>query len=339
MAIRLKEIAALAGVSESTVSRALNNSPLISEKTRQAVFEAARRLHYQTGRIHTIGVIEPKITNPLYGEVIEAIELRAYEAGFGLLLCDSAFDLKREQDQVDFLLRQGGVQGLILIPIDPEAGHIRALTRDTIPCVILGTDPVMGSDQVNVDAAMGAYLATRHLVDLGHRRIGILQGPEQISACRARRQGYCQALAEAGVGFDPRLVAVAEVEEAGGARAMQQLLPLAGEGLTAVYAINDAMALGALRRLREEGLRVPEDVSLAGCDDIPVAAQVQPALTTVWQPKSELGLLAARLLLKQIETRKERGECWKECYPFQSAMFHPRMVVRESTRKWEGRGS
>ncbi len=331
MAIRLREIAERAGVSESTVSRALHNSPLISERTRQAVIEAARQLRYQTERARMVGVIVPKITNPLYGEVVEAIEQAASEAGLGMILGDSTFDLAREQAQLDFLLRQAGVQGLILIPIDPEAAHIQALTADSIPCVLLGTDPVMGSDQVNVDAAMGAYLATRHLLALGHRRVGLLHGPQRVSAVRERLRGYRQALDEAGLDFDPGLVAEAEVDESGGACAMARLLPRVGCDLTAVYAINDPMALGALRVLREAGLRVPEDLSLAACDDIPVAAQVQPALTTVWQPKGELGTMAARLLLAQIQARAEHGEGWKAQYPFQSVLFHPRLVVREST--------
>ncbi len=313
--------------------RLKKNSPLISEKTRQAVEEAARRLRYQTRQAEMVGVVVPKITNPLYGEVVEAIEQVASQAGLGMILCDSAFDLEREQSQVDFLLRQSGVRGLIVIPIDPEAGHIRALAGDNFPCVFLGTDPVMGSDQVNVDAAMGAYLATRHLVGLGHRRVGMLQGPRRVSACRERMKGYRQALEEAGIPFDPRLVAEGEVDEAGGACAMGRLLPLVHEGLTAVYAINDLMALGALRRLREAGLRVPEDISLAACDDIPVAAQVQPPLTTVWQPKGELGSMAARLLLQQIEARAAHGERWKEHYSFKSISCHPRLVARESSRE------
>lgn len=336
MAIRLKEIAERAGVSESTVSRALKNSPLISEKTRQIVTEAARQLHYQTGRMSMVGVIVPKITNPLYGEIIEAIDLQAYEAGLGMILCDSAFDLEREESQVDFLLRQSGVQGLILIPIDPEIAHIRFLASYNFPCVILGTDPVPGSDQVNVDAAMGAYSITRHLLDLGHRRVGMVQGPPQVSACRERLKGYRRALDEFSIPFDPCLVAEAQVDEVGGASAMEQLLPKVGVDITAIFAISDTMALGALRRLREAGLRVPDDISLASCDDIPVVSQIQPALTTVWQPKRELGELAAHLLLNQIEARNERGECWKERYPFQTANFHPRIIIRESTRNREG---
>lgn len=332
MTIRLREIAELAGVSESTVSRALKNSPLISEKTRRAVTAAARRLHYQTDQTRMIGVIVPKINNPLYGEIVEAIELAAYEAGLGMVLCDSTFSLEREQSQVDFLLRHGGVQGLILIPVDPESEHIRSLTGDTFPCVIMGTEKALGADQVNVDTVQGGYLATRHLLELGHRRVGMAQGPERVLACRERLKGYRQALDEFNLPFDPSLIAVGEVSEAGGACAAEQLIPKIGVDVTGIYAINDTMALGALRRLREAGLGVPDDVSLVGCDDIPVAAQVQPPLTTVWQPKSDLGLMASHLLLNQIATRGESGECWKVKYPFKSTTFHTRLVVRESTR-------
>ncbi len=333
MAVRLKEIAELARVSESTVSRVLHNSPLISEKTRQAVLGAARQLHYQTTQTSMIGLIEPKITNPLYSEIIAAVEAASYEAGYGMILCDSAFNLERERDQIDFLLRQSSVMGIILIPIDPAAEHIRELAEQSTPCVILGSDPIPGVDQVNVDAATGANIITRHLLELGHRRIGLVVGPSRVSACRFRLSGYRQALADFNVPFDPALVAEGEVDETGGAEAMGKLLPLVSSDITAVFAISDIMALGALRRLREAGCRVPEDISLAGCDDIPVAAQIMPPLTTVWQPKGELGAQATRFLLKQIETRKERGNGWKVLYPFQSTMYFPHIVARESTRK------
>ena len=117
-----------------------------------------------------------------------------------------------------------------------------------------------------------------------------------------------------------------------GAAAMTELLPLVPDELSAIYAINDAMAIGALRVLRQAGLRVPEDVSLIGCDDIPVAAQLYPALTTLWQPKQELGDLAAKLILRQIKTREKLGVHWREKYPFQSAMYLPRVIKRDSTR-------
>ena len=125
------------------------------------------------------------------------------------------------------------------------------------------------------------------------------------------------------------------MDEEGGAAAMTELLPLVPDVLSAVYAINDTMAIGALGVLGQAGFRVPDDVSLIGCDDIPVAAQLQPALTTVWQPKRELGYLAAKLILRQIKTRQERGDDWQEKYPFQSAMYLPRVVERDSTRPYQ----
>jgi DNA-binding LacI/PurR family transcriptional regulator len=132
--------------------------------------------------------------------------------------------------------------------------------------------------------------------------------------------------------YEPGNVFVGDLDEQGGIEAMAQLLPLIRKKeITAVFAINDATAFGALRKLREAGMRVPEDISLAGCDDLPLAALLQPALTTVWQPKRELGLLAVKLILKQIETRQERGEKWRVMYPFQSAMYLPHVVVRDST--------
>jgi DNA-binding LacI/PurR family transcriptional regulator len=178
---------------------------------------------------------------------------------------------------------------------------------------------------------MGAYLATRHLLELGHRRIALIGGSSRVSACRARLAGYKRALAEHEIAFRKELVVEGSLDGNGGAAVMAQLLPLVPDDVTAVYAISDAMAIGALRTLREAGYHVPEDISLIGCDDIPVAAQLQPALTTVWQPKRELGYLAAKLILKQIQVQQERGDRWREKYPFQSAMYLPRVVERDST--------
>ncbi len=336
MNVTLKDIAGRAGVSESTVSRALNNSPLISEKTRQAVLAAARQLNYPSHKttawpVRTIGVVQPNITNALYGEITSAIESRAYEAGYSIMLCDSAFDLEREQGQIELLLRQG-VSGIIMIPTDSGAEHIRNLIEQGIPCVILSTEPILGADQVNVDVTMGAYLATQYLINLGHQKIAIIGGPNTVSACRARLRGYQQALEEAGLPFDEAKMVEGNLDEAGGIEAMDLLLPLARKKeISAVFSINDAMAIGALRRLREDSLRVPEDISLIGCDDIPLASLLQPALTTIWQPKRELGLLAAKLIFKQIETKAERGEGWRVMYPFQSALYLPHVVVRDST--------
>jgi DNA-binding LacI/PurR family transcriptional regulator len=336
MAVTLKDIADLAGVSESTVSRVLNNSPLISEKTRQSVLAAARRMNYPQAKTsgwpgHMIGVVQPNITNPLYGEITSAIESRAYEAGYSIILCDSYFDVEREQGHLELLLRQG-VSGIILIPIDPGTEHIRSLIEQNIPCVILTTEAIPGADQVNVDVAMGAYLATRHLLELGHRDIALIGGPVQVAACRARLRGYCRALEEYHIEFDPEKMVEGNLGENGGAEAVIKLFPLVlKKQISAIFAINDAMAIGALSRLRQAGITVPGDVSLIGCDDIPVAAQLQPALTTVWQPKRELGLLSTKLILKQIGTRQERGENWRERYPFQSAMYLPHVVARDST--------
>jgi LacI family transcriptional regulator len=333
MPTKLKQIAELAGVSTSTVSRVMNQSPLISEKTRRAVMNAAHQLNYQPEQMSMIGVIVPKITNPLYGEVVAAIEARASQAGYGILLCDTNFDLEREQEQITFLSAQSGVRGMVVVPVDPTAAHIRSLVESSTPCVILGSSPILGADQVNVDAAMGAYLITRHLLEIGHRRIGLVLGPSKILVCQERMQGYCQALEEYAIPFDPALVAEGDVDETGGAAAMSQLLHLAVRDMTAVATISDVMVLGVFRKIREAGLQIPGDLSVAGCDDIPVSALLQPAVTTVWQPKGELGLLSAKFILRQIETMKTRGSEWKSLYPFQNAMYQPYLIVRESTRK------
>lgn len=332
MKVTLKEIAHLAGCSEATVSRALQNSPLISEKTRSAVFKAARQLNYQVGSPSIIGMIEPSITNPFYSEFIAAIEEYTFDAGYSMILGISKYDLNREKEQIDHLLRQG-VQGIIMVPTDANASHIRALIADQTPSVFFGIGPVLGADYVAVDPAISAYIAARHLLERGHRHIGLINGPLQVSVCRARLEGYRKALDEFGLPFEEKLVVEEETSEAGGSRAITRLLPQVSNGMTGVFTVSDILALGVMRRLAEVGLRVPDDISLVSCDDIPVAAQLNPALTTVWLPKRELGLLAARFLLKQIEARRQSGESWRSHYPFQSATFQSHLIERESTRR------
>ncbi|HIQ06018.1 MAG TPA: LacI family transcriptional regulator, partial [Anaerolineae bacterium] len=260
-----------------------------------------------------------------------------YQAGYSIILCNSYFDLEREQGHFELLLRQG-VAGIITIPVDPTVEHVQQLIRYGIPCVVMGAEQLSHVDQVNVDVTMGAYLATRYLLKLGHRRIGLINGPQRVSACRARLEGYRRALAEVGTSLDEKLVVQGGLDEDTGAAAMARLLPRVSHDVTAVYAVNDVMAIGALRTLREAGLCVPDNVSLIGCDDIPVAAQLQPALTTVWQPKRELGRLAAKLILRQIQAQQEQGDHWQEEYPFQNAMYLPRVVERESTRSLVSEG-
>ncbi len=339
MAITLKDVAKLAGVSESTASRALNDSPLISESTKRAVLLAARQLGYrplrkETWPTRTIGVVMPNVANPLYGQIVTAIETRAYQAGYSMFLANSYFDPEREQNHCELLLRQGAA-GLIIVPTDPMAPHIQALIDYNVPCVLMSGDPLPQVDQVNVDVVMGAYLATRYLIDLGHRRIALINGPTRVRVCRNRLAGYRRALEEANLPFDAHIVVEGELNEEAGATATTRLLSLIPHDVTAVYAVNDVTAIGALRALQRAGLRVPEDVSLVGTDDIPVAAQLQPALTTVWQPKRELGDLATKLLLRQIKTREERGQGWRELYAFQNAMYLPRIIERQSARRLE----
>jgi len=335
----LRDVAMQAGVSEATVSRALRDDPRVAMETRARVQEVAQQLHYRpnalarslaTQRSQLVGVVVPNVTNPLYTEVVEGIESTLFREGYTVVFCDSHFDLEREDHALQVLWEQR-VAGIIVAPIDSQQGHLHWMPERGMPNVWLDSSdiPLLDINQVAVDDGLGAYLACQHLLALGHRRIALINGPTSVLACAERLKGYERALTEQGVTLDAGLIAEGNLVIQGGYEAALNLLRRRPD-LTAIFCANDAMAIGALKALREAKLAVPEQVSLVGCDDIPVAEQLQPALTTVWQPKYELGQIAARILLSHIR-HAEAHPNGGHAYAYQRVLLQPRLIVRSTT--------
>ena len=334
----IAEVAERAGVSTATVSRVLSPSGhKVSARTRERVLLAARELDYapsalaqallkRTSRI--VGVVVGDNTDPYFAEIIRGVEEVASAEGYVVMVVNTA---RRPEREVAFarLLRSYRADGLILAgggledpaAVDELEGQVRALQRDG--CVVVATTlHRLEVPRVRVDGEMGAALAVEHLLGLAHRRIGIVTGPLSVTVSHSRLAGCRRALAGAGVLLEERLVAEGDFTRAGGEAAAGRLLELpARERPTAIFASNDMMAMGALGAARRRGLRVPEDVSVVGMDDVPLADSVFPALTTVHQPLRELGETAMGMVLAAIrgeETETER-------------VLAPRLVVREST--------
>jgi LacI family transcriptional regulator len=309
-----KDVAALAGVSPTTVSFVLNEraDANISEQTRRRVRAAAEQLGYHPhasarglagGRSHTLGLVlrqspEQVAEDALLAETLRGLSAAARAARYRVLVEPLADSDGTYAD----LFRSRGTDGLVVSGPRVDDAELGALVRDGAPVVIQGSLPGVEIASVDVDNVAAARAATTHLIELGHRVIGCITNASfQYAAARERRDGYQEALRDAGLPVDDELVVEANFHAASGRRAMAALL--AREDLTAVFVGSDVVAFGAMAAVREARLRIPEDISFAGFDDIPLAAYFDPPLTTVHLPAHELGRAAGMALLDRINGR------------------------------------
>jgi LacI family transcriptional regulator len=303
----IREVARLAEVSVATVSRVVNHTGPVRPETRTRVEAAIERLGYvphggarslSLRRTGNVGVVLPDVHGAFFSELVRGIDVAARAAGYHLLVSGSHSDLAESAAVLRAL--HGRIDGLVLMmPVGSDRGDewLRRHLPHRVPTVLLNHPLAEGAhDAIRVDNRHGARLAIDHLVELGHRRIAMICGPAGNHDAEERRLGYDEALRAARLPREPALVVSGEFDEASGMRACSQLA-VASERPTAVFAANDAMAIGCLAALRERRLRVPEDLSLVGFDDIPVARYVSPALTTVSVPIAQLGRLAMQRLL------------------------------------------
>lgn len=311
----IKDVSRLANVSTATVSRVLNGGVSVSEAKRVAVLEAVHRLGYEpnafarslvTNRSGAIGVIVSEVSSGVYGAFVQGIESVVEAQGMHMIVSSGHGQAKREAQAFEFL-RQRRTDALILQLDATSDAELRAWFDEGVPIVAMGRCIPSHDDRcIRLDNLAGGYLATRHLLDRGHRRIAHISGRMSSRDSIDRLDGYRRALQDAGLPFDADLVVPGDFVEEGGRDAMQRLLERE-DGLTAVFAANDQSAAGALFALRDAGLRVPEDVSLVGFDDTLLAHYLYPALTTVRQPLVEMGQAAAWLALASLgeDVRRE----------------------------------
>jgi LacI family transcriptional regulator len=307
-----EDVARLAGVSRATVSYVINERSggriKISEETRQRVWAAVKELGYQPnvlarslrrGETNTIGVIVPDSANPFFAEVARGIEDTGFEQGYSVILCNSDGDLDKELLYTS-VLAEKQVDGILFVAAGESAENIRALQARRIPVVVVDRAiPDTDVDSVLTRNARGGWLATRHLIDLGHRCIGCIVGPSDLTPSAERVTGYQQALGEAGIHVDETLIAKGDFQFESGHRAMRQFLAMR-DPPTAIFACNDLMAVGAIGVAVEMGWMVPADLSVVGFDDVRLASFGNPPLTTVVQPKYEMGVMAATMLLERM---------------------------------------
>lgn len=327
--VTLGMVAEASGVSPSTVSRILNGTAIVSPEKRAAVDRAIAELGFVPnpiarglagGRTMSVGVITQFIDSPFYGAALRGIEDTLSEAGYSPLFVSGHWQAEVEQRCID-TLRARRVDGLILLNARIADTPLKALAK-TLPTVVSGRSlKGPGLYALDFDNQSGARLATQHLIALGHREIAHISGDTTHADARERLAGYQEALEGARIPFRPELVQTGDYKEEGGRMATERLLSGARR-FTAVFAGNDQMATGAAVALHRAGLRVPEDVSLVGFDDLAGAAYQTPPLTTVHQASFELGRLAAQALLELLAGTKPTVQ-----------LPEPRLIVRDSTAK------
>lgn len=309
--LTIAEVAREAGVSSQTVSRVINNRPDVAPETRQRVQQVINRLGYQPNaiarslasrRTRTLGLITADFSDYFFTQVIAGAEIEARKQGYFFMLGSTE---RNPQDEPEYirLLTEYRVQGILFArpSAEPDNRYLLDLLRDGAP-VVTTAYHLPGADLtvVDVDNVDGARQATRYLLECGRRQIAMITGPTTWKSVSDRTRGYRLALEEAGVGFDPDLIAQGDWSYRSGYRAMQELLAR-GVSFSALFAQNDQVAIAAIRALREAGRRVPEDVAVVGYDDIPVAEYCDPPLTTIRQPMREVGEVATKLLIQAIE--------------------------------------
>jgi LacI family transcriptional regulator, galactose operon repressor len=310
--VTIKDVARVSGVSSMTVSRVINGSEHVRPVTRQRVERAIAELGYVPSRLArglirqktgTLALIVPDVANPFFTLIVRGAEDVARRAGYRMILCDTRADLAIEREVIEEMIAHR-VEGIAIAPVsDRSRGHLQRLARFGVQFVLIDrTVPGVESDVVVGDSVGGAHRLVEHLISRGHRRIGFITESDDVSTARDRRQGYLAALAAAGLALDPSLIVRSTVDPPGGFDGMRRLLELA-EPPTAVFTVNNLVALGAIEAVRSRDLEVPDDVALVCFDDIEYASRLYPFLTVMAQPAETLGTVGTQLLLERIEGR------------------------------------
>jgi LacI family repressor for deo operon, udp, cdd, tsx, nupC, and nupG len=311
----IREVARLAGVSIATVSRTFKKPELVKEKTRARVMSAANRLGYtpnifgirfRNSRSDTVLVLVPDISNPFFFEIIHGIEQVAHESGYSILLGDTQHDPERENAYANYLNTKQA-DGLLFLGHRLPASVSNLVGRSGLPKrpIVNACEysPDLGVPGVHIDNEAAAYEAVSYLLELGHRRIGVVTGPMESPLSRNRLAGATKALGKPGITLAYDMVHYGDFSIEAGIAASRSLLNLS-EPLTAIFCFNDEMAMGVMEYCRMNGVRIPEDLSLVGFDDIRFAKYCHPSLTTVYQPTKEIGRAAMQLLSDMLSNRQ-----------------------------------
>lgn len=327
----MKDIAKLAGVSTSTVSHVINKTRFVSEEISERVNTAAKELNYyapsalarslKVNRTKTIGMLVTTSTNPFFGEVVKGVERSCYHKGYSLILCNTEGDNERMRQSINTLL-QKRVDGLILMCSSLEGERIDVFERyPDIPVVVMDWGPMLfTSDKIQDNSLRGGYLAAKYLIDCGHTEIGCITGPLIKHQAQMRYEGYKRAMNEAGLEFNANWIIESDFECEGGYQAFMKMAQR-GTLPSSIFVSNDMMAMGVINAANELNIKVPEQISIIGYDDIHIAKFMSPSLTTIHQPKYRLGQAAVETLVRRLDDKSNEA---------QVVQLEPALVVRNS---------
>jgi len=306
----IKDVARLAGVSVATVSHVINGTRPVAPETAAKVWKAIKELDYhpnavarslRTRTTHAIGVVVSDITNPFFATLVRGAEDAAIEAGYSIIVCNSDETLEKEETYVQLLCRRR-VDGMLIAPVREGASPaIRELAQRKVPFVFVDRKAKgIGADAVLSDNEGGAYLATKHLIERGHRRIGVVLGIPGATTTEERFAGYRKALEEAGISFSDRYVVWGGYRVEGGRKAVSKLLSLPNPP-TAIFSTNNLMTVGVLQECFNRKVKIPERLAVIGFDDLEWAEMHNPPLTAVAQRPYEIGVQATKRLLERLK--------------------------------------
>ena len=330
----IHDIARELKISASTVSRALQNNPRISLKTREKILAMAETMGYRPNSLasnlrnkksNTIGIVVPLINRHFFSSVISGAEEVAFKAGYTVVI-SQANDLAIKEIAIVHSMFANRVDGLI-ISIAMESTtfeHLKMFTRKNIPLVFFDRAvPEMETNKIVVDDFMGGFRVTQHLIDQGYKRIGHMAGPQNLTTYRERKSGYMEALSKNGLSFDESMIVTNRLTSEDGTEAIQQLMSLPHPP-DAIFCGNDTTALSTMMYLRDKGFRIPEDIGIVGFSNEPFSRVVTPAISTIAQPAFLMGQKAAELILNQIEHKEKT---------FTTHILPTELIIRESSNR------
>lgn len=332
MNITIKDIAKIANVSYATVSRALNGHKDVSQETREKILKICEQIGYSPNAIarglvtkstNTIGLLVPDITSPFYPEVALGVEDEARKHGYNIFLCNSNWEMSRTETYFRLLLERR-VDGIIIAPVSDETIKLAKRYNDRLPIVFVSSDPKEKSfNYVTVDNLKGGFIATEYLIKLGHRKIAFIGGNASTSSYSDRLEGYKKAFMQYKLDIDYNMIRSGSFTKDCGYEITKQFIK---EGIlpTAIVCASDVVALGVIEAAEECNLQIPKDISLMGYDDISYASLPKIRLTTVFQPKYELGKAAVDILIQKLE-----GNCKKAIHK----IMQPEVIVRSTCKE------
>jgi LacI family transcriptional regulator len=329
--VTIRDVAAIAQVSTSTVSHVINDTRYVSPATRERVLSAMATLNYSPNRLArslrnsrtlTLGVLLPNSANPFFAELLLGVEAACFDFGYNIIMGNANDNPERELSYLEVLLSRK-VDGILLVSTGAFKESIALLASHDVPVVVVDRATNLPSvDEIFTENKQGGMIAINYLLNLGHIRIGCITGPSFLTPSAERVAGYYEAMKAAGISVDSRWVVIGDFQHETGYSGCRQLLRLP-EPPTAIFACNDLMAVGALCAVHEAGLRVPDDISVIGYDDVPLASYTVPRLTTIAQPARQLGRLAVERLVARLQNQE---------MPVLREKLAVTLVVRDSCR-------